>query len=182
MKKSILVIVCLFFSLFSYAQKFSFSTNFVDYINLGTLNFEASYALSRHFTIDSGVKYNPFSFGNKKKRMQNKQQTYYVGTKFWPWYVYSGWWFSSDIRYQEYSKGGICCPKTTEGDRFRIGLGAGYSYMLTTHLNITFGFSVWTGYDKFKRYDCPVCGITLVKGRRLFFLPEDIIISLVYVF
>jgi hypothetical protein len=40
----------------------------------------------------------------------------------------------------------------------------------------------WAGADKYRRYSCPECGITVDEGDRGFILPDDVMVSLVYVF
>lgn len=69
-----------------------------------------------------------------------------------------------------------------EGDRFGAGIYAGYTHMLTKHFNVEFGLGVWSGMAVFRRYSCPVCGVTVAAGRKLFLLPDDLMISLAYVF
>ena len=78
--------------------------------------------------------------------------------------------------------GGILSRETREGERFGAGLYAGYTHMLTTHLNLEFGMGLWSGMDYYRKYSCPVCGYTLDSGKALFVLPDDIMISLAYVF
>ncbi len=63
-----------------------------------------------------------------------------------------------------------------------MGLYAGYTHMLTSHLNLEFGLGVWSGMDYYKKYSCQVCGEIVDAGRRIFVLPDDFLISLVYVF
>ena len=166
------------------AQELALSTNLMGYLNFGTLNFEASYALARHITVNAGVKYNPFSFPSDKygDRMQYRQQTYSIGARYWPWYVYSGWWMSAKAQYSEYNTGGIRSAETTEGDRLGAGLTAGYSYMLHPHFNIEVGAGVWVGSDRYTQYTCPTCGRIVERGDRFFILPNDIIVSFMYVF
>ena len=54
--------------------------------------------------------------------------------------------------------------------------------MINKHLNASFGAGVWGGYDKFTKYSCPVCGLTIDKGEKVFFLPDELIVALTYVF
>ena len=51
-----------------------------------------------------------------------------------------------------------------------------------SYLNIEFGLGVWAGADIYKVYSCPSCGLTLDDGVKVFILPDDITIGLVYVF
>lgn len=171
-------------SLKSEAQTVSLSTNLLDYACLGTLNADVSYSLSRRWSVTAGARYNPFTFrkGDPDKQFQLRQQSYSLGARLWPWHTWSGWWFAGKLRYQEYNSGGIRSLETREGDRFGAGLYAGYTYMLTSHLNIEFGLGLWSGLDVYRCYSCPVCGVTLESGKAHFILPDDIMISLAYVF
>ena len=49
-------------------------------------------------------------------------------------------------------------------------------------LNLDLGVGVWGGLDRYSVYECPVCGLTLDRGRTLFFLPDDIRIALSLIF
>lgn len=166
------------------AQKASISTNLFDYVCLGTLNVEASYTLSRHWSVTAGAKYNPFTFnkGDADRQFQYRQQSYAVGVRAWPWHSLSGWWFAGKLRYQEYNHGGIFSRQSEEGDRAGLGLYSGYTYMLTRRLNIEFGLGLWGGYSWYRRYSCPYCGLTIKQGKKPFLLPDDVMISLAYVF
>lgn len=167
-----------------YAQKASISTNLLGYAALGTMNVDASYAVSRHWSLSAGLKYNPFTFrkGDASRQFQCRQQSYSVGARMWPWHIWTGWWFASKLRYQEYNIGGLPGPETREGDRVGAGLYSGYSYMLSSHFNIEFGLGFWAGLDMYRKYSCPICGITVDSGRKAFILPDDLMISIVYVF
>ena len=72
--------------------------------------------------------------------------------------------------------------RTDEGDRFGLGVAAGYAYMLGKHFNLDFGVGLWSGYDLYTRYSCPSCGVTEASGGRFFVLPDDILIAVTYVF
>ncbi len=184
--KKVLIIV--FFALISLyecrAQRFSLSTNLLDYAALGTLNMDVSYSLSRRFSLTAGAKYNPFTFRKAvpEKQFQLRQRSCALGVRIWPWHTWSGWWFSGKGRYQEYNFGGILSPGTSEGDRVGFGLYTGYTHMLGPHFNIEFGLGAWGGMDFYRKYSCQVCGDTVDEGKRYFVLPDDIMISLVYVF
>ncbi len=162
------------------AQRFSVATNLADYANFCTLNLDVSYALSQHWSLTAGAKYNPFSF--RSGEVLNKQRTFSLGARWWPWHSYSGLWLSSKAQYMEYSNGGIRSPQTQEGDAYGLGLSGGYSYMLTPHLNVEAGLGFWGGYRKYTVYACPQCGTTKERGSRAFIMPNDIILSIAYVF
>ncbi len=166
------------------AGKFSLSTNLLDYAALGTMNLEGSYSLSRRVSLTAGARYNPFTFRKSvpERQFQLRQQSYSLGVRVWPWHTGSGWWFAGKGRYQEYNFGGLVSRGTEEGDRAGVGVYAGYTHMLSPHFNVEFGVGVWGGIDWYRRYSCQVCGLTLDRGRMAFVLPDDVMISIVYVF
>ena len=65
------------------AQKASLSTDLLGYANFVTMNLDASCPVSRHWSINAGVKYNPFTFdlGEGKEDARNRQQTYLAGVR-----------------------------------------------------------------------------------------------------
>ena len=182
--KFILPFVMILLANESFAQKYSISTDLLGYARLGTMNVDASYAISRRWSLVAGVRYNPFTFrkGDPEKQFQYRQQSYSVGMRLWPWHIWSGWWFAGKLRYQEYNIGGIISSATEEGDRFGAGLYCGYTHMLSSHFNLEFGAGVWGGVSAYRKYDCPVCGPMVEEGSKYFVRPDDIVISLVYVF
>ena len=179
---SIAVLLC--GSIPTSAQRVSVSTNLLDYACLGTLNLDVSYTLSRHWSILAGARYNPFTFhkGDSGRQFQYRQQSYAIGMRFWPWHSLSGWWFAGKMRYQEYNHGGLLSRETEEGDRAGAGLYSGYTLMLSKHINLEFGLGLWTGCSWYRRYSCPYCGLTVEHGRKWLVLPDDVMISLAYVF
>ncbi len=166
------------------AQQFAFSTNAIEYFNLCTFNAEASFAFSKNWTMDANFRYNPFHFVGKRgtQGFQSKVRAFSAGVRFWPWHIYSGWWFSMKAQYQEYSRGGFVSKAVREGDRVGGCFGLGYSYMLGKHFNLDFGLRVWSGMDSYRTYDCLVCGLTHGQGKDIFFLPDELILSITYVF
>ena len=164
------------------AQRFSVATNVVDYADFGTLNLEGDVAVGRQWTFVAGAKYNPFLYKADTEPLSARQQLYAAGVRFWPWHVFSGWWLGGKVQYQEYNRGGIRSAETDEGDRYGAGLSAGFSYMLHPHLNVSVGAGVWAGYQRYTLYSCPVCGVTQGSGEKTFILPNDLAVSLSYVF
>lgn len=167
-----------------YAQKLSVATNLIDYACLGTFNAEVSYTMSQHWSLTAGIKYNPFTFhkGDADRQFQNRQQSYALGVRYWPWHSLSGWWVSGRVRYQEYNMGGLVSRETEEGDKVGLGLSAGYTYMISRHFNVDFGVGCWGGRAWYRRFSCPVCGLTVNDGKKWFLFPDDFMISFAYVF
>ena len=183
MRNMILAAILFAFSALPAAgQEFGVSTNIADYANLGTLNVQASYALSRHWSLAADLKYNPFSYSTREGTVRNRQRSLSAGARYWPWHAYSGWWLSGALRYQEYNTAGLFSDGSTQGDRVGASLGGGYSYMLTPFLNLEVGAGVWSGYDSYAEYDCPDCGRKTSTGQKFFFLPAELVLALTYIF
>ena len=165
------------------AQKFSIGTNFFDWASLGTGNIELGFGLNQHLSIHAGAEINPWTYnkGDQEKEFQLRQISYWAGMRWWPWYVYSGWWAGADLRYSVYNLGGVFERATEEGDAWGMGLYGGYSIMLTEWLNLDFGVGLWGGYKKYTRYACPVCGVRTDMGDKAFVMP-DARIALMFVF
>lgn len=166
------------------AQRMSVSTDIAGYADFGTLNAELSCSVSRHWSAVAGVRYNPFMFkaGDDNHDVSSRQRSFSAGGRYWLWHVYSGWWFGGKLQYQEYNRGGIRGPETREGDRYGAGISGGFTYMLSRHFNFEVSAGLWGGYDVFRVYDCPVCGLTDSEGRGAFLLPNDISLSISYLF
>ena len=166
------------------AQNFSVATNLVDYVSLGTLNAEVSAGIGRRISVNASARINPWTYhkGDPSKQMQNRHQTYAIGLRYWPWHIYSGWWISGYVQYQEYNRGGIVSQRTEEGDAYGISPGAGYSLMVHEKLNIDFGLSFWAGQKTYITYACPSCGRITDKGSKWFIMPNEIKVALQYIF
>ena len=187
MKRLLSIIVFLLLlspSISADSGRMSVSTNLLDYVRLATMNVDASYGLSRHWSVLVGARYNPFTFneGEPSGQFQYRQRSYSAGARWWMWHAWSGWWLAGKVRYQEYNTGGIVSQRTEEGDRGGVGLYAGYTYMLAPHWNLEFGFGMWGGMSWYKTYSCPSCGMTVDSGTAWFARPDDVMMSLVYVF
>lgn len=177
------------------AQQMSISTNAVEWLNLGTVNGEFGVSIAQHFSIHAGARYNNWSFrkgspedrfsdplGEGERQFQNLKQAYSLSVRYWPWYVYSGWWFYLRGQYMEYNRGGIFNHTSEEGDAYGAGIGAGYTYMLNKHFNLDFGAGLWGGQKNYRLYRCTNCGSVMDEGKKLFFLPDDVFVSIIYVF
>lgn len=165
-------------------KKFQVGTNALGLVCLGTLNAEFDVALQRHWTLGLSGRYNPFTYGDisRDRTFQLRQRSVALSARWWPWYVYSGWWLSGKVQWQEYNAGGIISQRTEEGQRYGAGVTAGYSHMLAPHVNLEFGLGLWGGVKQYSVYSCPTCGTRLEDGVKAFVLPNDIILAVSYVF
>lgn len=161
------------------------STDLVDWAYLGTSNIEAGVSVHRHFSLQAGAKFNPWNFKTHKSDLDlyNKQTTAYAGFRYWPWYVYSGWWVGAQVQYSGYSETGVWRHALDTGKALGAGLSFGYTLMLNENFNLEFGAGVWGG-RRFRHtlYCCPDCMKVRQSGPENFVALNDISVSVMYVF
>ncbi len=166
-----------------YQARLALSQNLADYLFLGTLNAGVQYSVHRNWTLGVGARYNNWTWRHRQDtQFESRQQTYYVGARWWPWYTYSGWWAGGKLQYQEYNRGGIRGPETEEGDAFGLSLGGGYAVHVNHWLNVDFGLFGWGGMTKYVTYACPYCGQRTDAGTKAFFLPDEVRVALQFIF
>lgn len=157
------------------AQRFSLGIDGARVLSLGTLNADASVALSQRISLHAGAALNPWTFhaGDADRQAQLRQFSCWGGLRWWPWHVYSGWWAGTDGAYLLYNAGGGILPRETEeGDAFAGRLLGGYSVMLSENWNLDIGVGVLGGWKQFTRYNCPSCGAIVDQGEKAFLLPD----------
>lgn len=167
------------------AQKVAVSTNALGYADLLTINARVNVAVGRHISLDLGVKYNPFSWhtgGEQSQQFQDRKRVAALGCRYWPFYVYSGWFISAKAQWQEYNMGGIFSSTTYEGDAYGGGIGFGYDFIITDWFNIELGLGVWGGVTDYSKYALPREGKVLERGRTWFIAPNDLEVSFVFIF
>ncbi len=194
MKRFLLPALCLLLAGPLQAQVFSLSTNVLDWANLGTINAQAGLAFSRHLSLHAGARYNNWNFGSAEKgtAFQNHARSASLGLRYWPWNVYSSWWVSARAQVEEYNRGGLLKrPLTEEGLAAGVGLGVGYSRMLSRHWNLDLGLGGWFGKAWYTQYRCPRCGRVVSRddgtpvrdATRWFVLPSnELQVSISYIF
>ena len=169
----------------SRAQKLAVNYNAGDLVFLGTIGAGVDYAFAQHWSAGAEARFNPWTFapGDCSTQTEYRHQTYSLGVRYWPWYVYSGWFAGFKAQYQEYNRGGFGGRlRTEEGDAYGLGIDFGYAWMLTHSINLNLGLGVWGGYTKYTNYSCPYCGTITGRGSKPFILPNELFIALVYVF
>lgn len=156
------------------AQRFTIGTDGLGWAALGTINADASVAVSQKISIHAGAALNPWTFHpqDADKQLQMRQLAAWGGARWWPWHVYSGWWTGMDVRYMLYNAGGILKRDTEEGSAYGARLWGGYSVMLSEHWNLDLGAGAWGGWTSYVRYSCPVCGLRTEEGGKVFIIPD----------
>ena len=175
------------------AQTWAVAVNTADALELGTLGIEGSAAVGQHWSLHANVRVNPWTFAKHDTwnglfsepdpdQKQDRKQSYAIGARWWSWNVYSGWWAGAKAQYQEYNRGGIITKTAEEGDAFGLALSGGYSLMIREHWNLDFGLGIWGGWTKYTKYEYPENGKRIDQGQKWFILPNEVILSFVYIF
>lgn len=166
-----------------YRARFSIGQNFADYILLGTLNLDGQISFWRNWSVMLGARYNNWTWRPATAlQFEKRQRTFYAGVRWWPWYSYSGWFVGGKFQYQEYNRGGIFTRKTEEGDALGVSIGGGYDIHIFSWLNLEFAGYLWAGGTKYVTYACPYCGKRIDEGKKFFVLPDEVRISLQFIF
>lgn len=186
MKKSIIALLALTIlsTPLSAQKKWAVETNIIDWCNYGTLNVEASRSLNRYSTVTAGVRFNSWTFKFGDTVSKNAARSASVGVRFWPWHIYSGWWFAAKAQMEEYARGMVFNLKEyREGYAYGASFSLGYALMLGPQWNLNFGLGGWLGYERYSRYSCPGCGIKRGEKSGFFALPNnETKIAVMYVF
>lgn len=152
------------------------------YLSLITPNIEVGVSLARHWSLQMGGKYNPFYWDVAGRSFQLNQMSASVGATYWPWFVFSGWHYGASLQYSQYNRGGIISLQTEEGNAYGLSIYGGYSLLLNKWMNLEFGLGVWGGITEYKTYNAPRCGKLIGEGQKFFIMPDDINISIVFIF
>lgn len=163
------------------ARYIAFGFNAFDVINLVTLNVSADINLTKHMALGLVGKFNPWVFnkGTDKEKFDNKRMVY-LNTKFYPWYIYDGWHF--DVMggwcdYTQRNSEGL----TESGNKFGAGLGAGYTYILTKHLNLELGVGFWLGQKSYNTTPNLASSTVVSSGKEFFIEAYNVQIGLSWV-
>lgn len=168
------------------AQRWAVSTNALQWAGLGTINAEGAYSINQHFSLNAGAAYNPWNvFSPTQLVMKNNQLGGYFGAKYWPWHVYSEWWFGAKLQYKQFEQVGIITSNLIKGDAIGAGVSAGYSFMLGNHFNLDLGAGVWGGkifnYKEYKG-NTTADSKLVEQGSKGFAFVDNLILSITYIF
>ena len=165
---------------------FDLSTNVFDWADFGTINVDFAMSVSRHITLQAGLKYNPWKFEPKKgpiSLVQNQQKSASFGVRYWPWYVFSGWWICAKAQYCDYCEAGVWRQALDQGKALGAGLSAGYTVMINKRFNIEFGAGFWGGgLLEHTLYNAPGEEVPRESGPKGFIAINDVNISLHWLF
>lgn len=192
----LVLLYCVFAAEPACAQGFSVSTNIVEWGNLGTMNIEAGLPIAKHLSIHAGARVNPWLFGETgdmdekygvpiedgRRIFCNKKTSVGLSLRWWPWYVFSGWWFRAKAQYSSYDRGGLFHKTRTLGDAVGLSLGLGYTFFLSHNWNMEIGAAGWGGYTSERYKESMMTPIISEPVWKPFILPDELLLSFVYVF
>ena len=195
--RNILVLLGIFFFCYtSRAQSFSVSTNIVDWADFGTMNVEAGLPLSKHFSLHAQARVNPWQFGLKegdasyedivdidKAGFIKKKTAIGASVRYWPWYVFSGFWVKGKVQFCAYDKGGKFLGQERRiGDAIGGGIGLGYTWMLNANWNIEVGVTGWAGMTSEAIRENIITPKVTDPEWKKFIQLDEVIVAFVYVF
>lgn len=183
MKRFIIILVALLcFGRIASAQQVTLGTNFIQVVDFGTINLETHIALTQHTSLGVGGRYNRWDYHRlQEDHLLNRKRSLWVGVRYWPWNVYSGWYFGAKAQYQEYNRN-IFMKYKSQGDEYGLGLQFGYAFMLNEHWNLEFGAGAWGGIDYYSDFTKAELGRFMRSGKKGFVLPDDLHVGIYYIF
>ncbi len=168
------------------AQSVAVSADVAQCAFLGTMNLELSWSVAQHWTLSAGARVNPWTFSRQDPQtsIQARQTSFSLGTRWWPWHAFSGWWVGIRAQYTPFfSTTGVWRPALATGSFVGGGLSFGYMYMLTRHLNIEAALGGVGGWmPSYTLYYSAFHPDVRDAGPRWFIAPELISVTLCYVF
>lgn len=176
MKRKLIICLLVLAPVLCSAQKFGVRINIIG-MATGSLNLEASLALSNKWTLHLPVSYNPFVVRDNFKVKHLMTQP---GARWWHWHSYSGLFIGAqaiagkfniaitDSRYQGWGAG--------------VGLSTGYAWMVTSKWNIEAEVGAGALYSVYDQFQRPHCGEFEGSFRRILYGPTKASISLMFIF
>jgi len=147
-----------------------------------TFNLGLEVALTKRYTLDLSVNYNPWTFGDNKKI---KHLMFQPEVRYWLCESFKGHFFGLHAQYTRFNVGGVGFSDYMKDHRFQGNLfGAGFSYGYQWFLfprwsmEATIGFGY--NYLDYKTYECKDCGKYQGENTKHYFGPTKAGISLIY--
>jgi len=147
-----------------------------------SLNVGAEFKLSKRYTLDVPVHYNPFTYGDNRKWKHILVQP---EVRYWLCESFSGHFFGLHAHYANYNIGNVGPFKTTKDHRYRGwlaggGLSWGYHWLLSSRwsMEATVGFGY--AYVDYKKYEYQKCGLILKDAHKHYVGPTKIGLNLIY--
>lgn len=150
--------------------------------------------LSKKFTLDVPVYYNPFESVMWKKDDDKLFKLFMVQPelRYWLCDKFNGHFFGVHAMGGAYNTTGIDLPFTPfkdladfryKGHFYGGGISYGYQYVMSRHWSIEGTVGIGYAYVRYKKYPCETCSsIKTKKGDENYFGPTRAALNLIYVF
>ena len=146
-----------------------------------TPNLALEAGLHPHLTLDLLGTFNPWQFSGKKKL---KHWLVQPELRYWTCERFNGHFFGIHGHYAQYNVGGIKMlglkDHRYQGNLWGAGISYGYQWILSNRLNLEATLGLGYAHLKYDKYDKETCGRFIKDGRKNYFGPTKIGISLVY--
>ena len=149
--------------------RWALSLNLADAALLGTAGGSLQWGPSRHISVENSLRLNAFSF--RDATLYDQRQTFTTAVRWWPWHIYSGFYVRASAQVETARRKGIPFFSEGAGEAYGAGLSAGYSLLLSRHLNLEFGAGFWGGRLR-------PAG---TENRRWFIAPDGLTLAIVLV-
>lgn len=186
-KRILLLSLSLLIAITTLAQDWRLKTNLA-YWATTTPNIAVETRLSKRWSQDLSVGWNPFSFSGNKKLKHVAIQT---ETRHWLDSLYIGHFIGVNLLYSHYNVGGVHFPfglfpkvkdHRFQGDLGAIGFVYGYDWQLdkSNRWNLEAAIGLGVGITRYTKYKCDKCASAIEKKTKTFVMPTKLAISLVY--
>lgn len=186
MKKVLIVLISLVFSIPMFAQHFALKNNLLYDATL-TPNLSMEIGMAKRITLDIGVGYNPFEFKNNR---QFKHWLAQPELRFWTCEKFNGTFFGIHAHGGEFNISNLKLPfdmypklqeNRYEGYFYGGGISIGHQWVLGKHWNLE--ASIGGGYARihYDKYDCGECGPKIESSVYNYFGVTRATLSIIYI-
>lgn len=165
--------------------RWAVSTNLGKWAFFGTANLGIHLPLARSWSAEFGGRYNPWTFQKNEldKRVTWRERTLYGGVRGWANGCFEkGFFMGAGAQWMQFNRGGVFGDKTYEGSAIGAYLKAGYQVRISDHWRFEAGLGAFCGYADYDAYTCSVCGQRVESGKGWRIAPDELNLSIVYVF
>ncbi len=175
-----------------YMWRWAIKTNLAHWAMRATPNLGFEYAISKTFTLDANVAYNPWNRNGKPG--DNQKAVHWLGQLELRNYFkqsFDGHFFGLHAIGGEYNIGGIELSRLFgegskdyrhQGYAIGAGLSYGYQWNLSDRLNLETSIGVGYAYLNYDRWESPRCGEFVDHQTKHYFGPTKLSVALLYRF
>ena len=166
-------------------SSFAIKSNLL-YLATTSINLGGEFKVSRQYTLDLSINYNPWSFSNNKKF---KHILIQPELRYWLESPYSKHFLGFHTLYAHYNVGGVKLPfgifpslrnNRYQGNLYGAGVAYGYQWHLTKQWNLETSIGLGYVYMDYNRYSCQTCGDLIESSHSNYFGVTKAGISIIY--